>query len=190
MVVAEKKNGYLALQKPGFDILIAQLALRALVVGARPGSRTPRLLITVDNGNNRPVRASNHQKGSSQDNEDTPPDHHRPLGGSVVFALAPVVVQPHAGHRLETHRGTKQGTNQRDKVTKYGNRTGNDIGYHRGAAGAADPNGPVDDGIGYQMPGAVEDADENVLGRDLRYVSTDIAMSSSERYLRGRKVVY
>jgi hypothetical protein len=48
----------------------------------------------------------------------------------------------------------------------------------------------VDDGIGYQMPGAVEDADENVLGRDLRYVSTDIAMSSSEWYLRGRKVVY
>jgi hypothetical protein len=46
----------------------------------------------------------------------------------MSVALAPVVIQPHAGHWLEAHGSSKQGANKGDKVAEDRDGAGNDVG--------------------------------------------------------------
>lgn len=88
----------------------------------------------------------------------------------MILAFGPVVVQPHATHGLEAHRGAEQGTDQRDEIAKDGDGAGDDVGDDGDAEGASEPDDPVLDGVGSQMAGAVEYANEDVLASDLARV--------------------
>lgn len=88
----------------------------------------------------------------------------------MILALGPVIVQPHATHGLEAHWGAEQGTNQRNEIAKDGNGASDDVGDHCDAESASEPDDPVLDGVGGQMAGAVEDADEDVFASDLENV--------------------
>lgn len=64
---------------------------------------------------------------------------------------------------MEAHRRTHQGTNERDEIPEHGNGAGNNISEDGDSDGAAEPGSPVDEGVGSQMLGALEDADKYIL---------------------------
>lgn len=79
----------------------------------------------------------------------------------------PVIIEPHARHGLETHRGAEKCADQGYQVAEHGDRAGDDIGDKGHAARAANPHHPMDDRVGGQVARAAEDTDENVLARNL-----------------------
>lgn len=140
---------------------------RVRVVRARPGSRTAALFIIVNDANNRAVSASNHQESTRDNNEAAPANHQSPLGSPVGLPLTPVVVQPHATHRLEAHERAKQRTDQRNETAEHGHRAGDDVRDESDAGRTSDPGAPVDRRVVRQMLRAAEDADEDVLGGEV-----------------------
>lgn len=138
------------------------------IVGARPGSRASSGSVALDNGNNRPVGSCNHQEATSQDDKDTPTDHEDPLGcTTAILTLMPVVIKPHTTHWLEAHGGSEQGADERDKIAENGNGAGDYICDDGGGDGAAEPDCPMSKGVGCQVAGALEDANEDVFSGDL-----------------------
>lgn len=74
------------------------------VVRAGPRRRATGLLVRFHDADDGPVGASDHQEGADDDDKGGPDDHEDPFNsGSLLLALVPVVVEPHASHRLEAH---------------------------------------------------------------------------------------
>lgn len=134
------------------------------IIRTRPSRRPTRLLITINNRNNRAIRPPNHEERPRKHDKRTPGHHGHPPQRLARLARAPVVVQPHAGHGLEAHGGAEEGADERDEVAEDGDGAGDDVGDEGDAEGAADPDGPVREGVGGEVPGALEDADEDVFG--------------------------
>lgn len=143
---------------------------RVGVIGAGPGLGTSVLLVRVHDAHDGAVGAADKEEGTGDNDEDGPRDHGLPL--PVAVAAAPVVVQPHAAHGLEAHERTQQGTDQTDEATEDGDRRGDDVGGQGDGAGETEPDDPVLGRVVVQVVGTAKGADEEVLGGDLRFVST------------------
>lgn len=143
---------------------------RVGVIGAGPGLGTSVLLVRVHDAHDGAVGAADEEEGTGDNDKDGPRDHGLPL--PVAVAAAPVVVQPHATHGLEAHERTQQGTDQTDEATEDGNRRGDDVGGQGDGAGETEPDDPVLGRVVVQVVGTTKGADEEVLGSDLRFVST------------------
>jgi hypothetical protein len=76
-------------------------------------------------------------------------------------------VQPHEAHRLERHKSAKQGSYERDQAAEDWDGARDDVGDQDAAAGAAQPDDPVCDGVVGEVAGAAEEADEDVFGGEL-----------------------
>lgn len=79
----------------------------------------------------------------------------------------PVVKQPHTAHGLEALKGSEERTDKGYKAAKDGDTARDDVGDDGHAKGTAKPGGPVGQGVGGEMLGASEEADEGILGWDL-----------------------
>lgn len=79
----------------------------------------------------------------------------------------PVIIEPHATHRLEAHHRAQQGSDERHKSVKHWDRAGDNIGNDGNAEGAGEPNGPVRDGITDEVFGAAKQMDEDIFRWDL-----------------------
>ena len=143
---------------------------RVGVIRARPRASATILVVRVNDAENRTIRTTNEEERAGDDDEDGPCDHALPL--PVAVGPVPVVVQPHAAHGLEAHEGAQKCAHERDEATEDGNRRRNDVSSQGDGAGETEPHNPVLGGVVVQVVGAAEGADEEVLGGDLRFVST------------------
>lgn len=73
---------------------------------------------------------------------------------------------------MEAHERTQKRTDQTDEAAEDGDRRGDDVGGQGDGAGEAEPYNPVFGGVMVQVVGTAKGADEEVLGGDLRFVST------------------
>lgn len=140
---------------------------RIRIVRTRPSRRPARLIIAVDDANDRPVGTGDHEERSRDDDEDGPEHHEHPLGRLFHLALAPVVVKPHAAHGLEADEGAEEGADEGDETAEDGDGAGDDVGDAGAATGASDPGHPVDLGVARKVVGSSQEADEEVLGGEL-----------------------
>lgn len=143
--------------------------VRVISAGPRLGASV--LLIRIHDAHDGAVGAADEQERAGHDDEDGPRDHGLPL--PIAVAAPPVVVQPHAAHGLEAHERAQQGADQADEAAKDGDSRGDDVGGQGDGAGETEPHNPVLGGVVVQVVGAAEGADEEVLGGDLRSVSTE-----------------
>lgn len=123
---------------------------RIRVVLTRKGTRSFTLIVSIHNTLDRPIGTSNHQESTYDNKEHAPPHQKHPALAflRLVLSLGPVVVQPHAAHGLDAHDGAEKGADERDERVKDGNRAGNDVRNERYPEGAAEPDRPVDWGVG------------------------------------------
>jgi len=84
---------------------------------------------------------------------------------------------------LETHESAEESADERDETTEDRDGASDDVGGYSHAGGAAEPYTPVDETVAGEMSGASEQADEDVLGRQLQgmLVSGNIRYNSRER---------
>ena len=80
----------------------------------------------------------------------------------------PVIVQPHDTFRLEAQECAEQRTNEGNETTERRNAAGNAVGDDSCDGRATEPGGPMCDGVCRQVLRSTQDADENILGGDLR----------------------
>lgn len=141
------------------------------VVGAREGDRSPGLLVGLHDADDGAVGAGDHEEGAADDDEDAEADHGDPARPLLELAGAPVVVEPHAAHRLEGEEGAEDGADERDEAVEDRDRARDEVRDDGDASGAAEPGDPVLGRVGREMLGAAEEADEDVLGGQLDYSS-------------------
>lgn len=79
-----------------------------------------------------------------------------------------MVVQPHAAHGLERQESTEEGTDERYQAIENGNGACNDVGDNGDACSAGEPDAPVLHGVFGQVTRSTEQANEDVLGGQLR----------------------
>ena len=92
---------------------------RIRIVCTRPRRSTSIARIVFDQPNNSAVRATNHCKTSDGYDEYAPADHKPPSPISLLLLCRPVVIEPHAAHRLETDSGTEQRADERDQAVEF-----------------------------------------------------------------------
>ena len=155
------------------------------VVFARPPARAARLLVRVNHADDGAVRSRNHQERAGDDDKDAKAHHELPPERPLLLALAPVVVQPHAAHRLEAQKRAEEGADEGDEAVEDGDGARDEVGDEGGAKRAAQPDRPVDDAVGRQVDGSAEDAHKDVLGRQLHAVSMGTVCLGFERGRRG-----
>ena len=138
------------------------------VIRACPGTLTSSTLIRVNDRQNGAVRAGHHQESATNDDENTPANHQHPLRSSLFLSTAPVVVEPHGAHRLESHDATEQGTHQRHQTIEDGYATCNEVRDQIHTEGATEPGRPVDKGVASKVLRSSKNANKNELGGHLR----------------------
>lgn len=144
---------------------ISTLASRIRIVGARPRRASTILLVRIHDIDDRSVCTTDHEEEAGNDDEEAPSNHKIPLSSPRIV---PIVVQPHAAHRLETHESAEKRTDQRDQTAEDRNSTGDDVRDDRDTTRAGEPESPVTEGGIGQMVGSSEHTDEDVFGGDLR----------------------
>lgn len=155
----------LFLQQP---LLVA--AARVGVVRARPRAGATILVVRVDDADNRTISATNEEERARDDDENGPCNHTLPL--PVAVGPVPVVVQPHATHRLEAHEGAQKCAHKRDETTEDGDGRRDDVSSQGDSGGEAKPGDPVPSSGVVEVLCSTQSTDEEVLGDELYEIST------------------
>lgn len=140
---------------------------RVWIVCTRPSCRATRSLVAIDNTNDWAIRPGDRKKPTYNDDEYTPPSPEVPWSSPW---FAPVVVQPHATHRLKTHECTKEGSHKRNKSAKYRDCARNNVWYDRISGSAADPDHPMRGSAAREVNGAAEESQEEVFRGKLYFM--------------------
>lgn len=101
---------------------------RIRIIRTRPRRTPSTRLITIHHANNTPIRPRNHTKRPNHHHKHTPANHRNPPRTLLHLALFPVIVQPHAPHRLEGHERAQQRADQGHQAVEDGDRAGDDVG--------------------------------------------------------------
>lgn len=139
------------------------------VVCAGPGLGTTILGVRIDDTDNRAISTSNEEESAGDNDENGPCDHTLPA--PVAVGSVPVVVQPHAAHRLEAHEGAQKCADERNETAEDGDRGRDDIRSQRYTGSEAEPGDPVLGSGVSEVLCSAQSADEEVLGDELYEVS-------------------
>lgn len=104
-----------------------QASRRIGVIRTRPTRSAPIARVIIDQPNYCTVCPTNHAEASRSNNEQAPADHEPPSPISVLLLRRPVVIQPHAAHRLEADECAEQCSDERYQAIEARDGAGDDV---------------------------------------------------------------
>lgn len=124
-----------------------QASRRIGVIRTRPARSAPIARVIIDQPNHCTVRSTNHAETSRSNNEQAPADHEPPSPISVFLLRRPVVIQPHAAHRLEADKSAEQCSDERNQAIEARDGAGDDVCCDYDSESTREPCGPMRESV-------------------------------------------